>query len=207
MVHDRRIDGEAHVYGNAGALFMNAMTWYDHETGSIWSQPWGRAIIGSYKGVELFLLPSQITTWGNWRSEHPNTLAMINDAGRFGALQGFDPDFVIGLLIAGDSKAFYYRDVAQAGVVNDQLGDIPVFVWAGDNNFHAYIRRVGDQILTFELDVDTLVDVETGSTWDLTRGLATSGPLKGENLQPVPSSSSYDWAWLDFYPETEFYEP
>ena len=207
MVHDRRIDGETQVFGNAGALFMNAMTWYDHETETIWSQPWGRAIIGPRKGVELFLLPSQITTWANWKAEHPNTLAMINDADRFGARQRFDPNFVIGLLIADDAKAFYYRDVAQVGVVNDMLGDIPVFVWAGDNNFHAYIRRVGDRDLTFQLDGQTLVDAETGSTWDLTRGLATSGPLKGESLQPVPSSSSYDWAWLDFYPETEFFEP
>jgi hypothetical protein len=207
MVHDRRIDGETQVFGNAGALFMNAMTWYDHETETIWSQPWGRAIIGPRKGVELFLLPSQITTWANWKAEHPNTLAMINDVDRFGARQRFDPNFVIGLLIADDAKAFYYRDVAQDGLVNDMLGDIPVFVWAGDNNFHAYIRRAGDQDLTFQLDGQTLVDAETGSTWDLTRGLATSGPLKGESLQPVPSSSSYDWAWLDFYPETEFYEP
>jgi hypothetical protein len=207
MVHDRRIDGETQIFGNAGSLFMNAMTWYDHETESIWSQPWGRAIIGPKKGIELFLLPSQITTWASWKAEHPNTLAMINDSDRIGARQRFDPNFVIGLLIAGDAKAFYYRDVAQVGVVNDFLGDLPVFVWAGDNNFHTYLRQVGDNILSFELEGDTLVDVNTGSTWDITRGLATSGPLKGQSLQSVPSLSSYDWAWLDFYPETEFYQP
>ena len=212
MVHDRRIDGETHVFGNAGALFMNAMTWFDHATQSIWSQPWGRAIIGPFKGVELFLLPSQITTWASWKAEHPNTLAMINDVNRVGARQRFDTNFVIGLLVADDAKAFYYDDVAQIGLVNDFLGDIPIFVWAGDDNFHAYIRQVEDQVLTLQLGndefgQDTLVDAETGSTWDLTRGLATSGPLKGQSLQPVPSLSSYDWAWLDFYPEAVFYEP
>jgi hypothetical protein len=207
MVHDRRIDGQEHIFGNAGALFMNAMTWYDHTTESIWSQPWGRAIIGPQKGIELFLLPSQITTWSNWKAEHPNTLAMTNDVGRIGGRQGFDPDFVIGLLVADTSKAFYYRDVAAAGVVNDSLGNIPIFVWAGGNNFHAYVRQVGDRVLNFKLEDGTLMDVETGSIWDLTRGLATTGPLKGESLQPVPSSSSYDWAWADFYPETEFFVP
>jgi len=207
MVHDRRIDGETHIFGNAGALFMNAMTWYDHDTETIWSQPWGRAIIGPYKGVELFLLPSQITTWANWKAEHPNTLAMTNDVDKLGARQRFDTNFVIGLLVADDAKAFYYSDVEQAGLVNDTLGDLPVFVWAAGNNFHAYIRQVGDQVLTLQLEDGALVDTETGSTWDLTRGLATSGPLQGESLQPVPSMSSYDWAWLDFYPETEFYEP
>jgi hypothetical protein len=207
MVHDRRIDGQSHIFGNAGSLFMNAMTWYDHETESIWSQPWGRAIIGPYKGVELFLLPSQITTWASWKAEHPETLAMINDVDKLGARQRFNPNFVIGLLLADDARAFYYLDVTAAGVVNDSLGDIPIFVWAGDNNFHAYVRQVGDQVLNFKLDNGALVDEETGSSWDLTRGLATSGPLKGSSLQPVPSSSSYDWAWLDFYPETGFYEP
>ena len=207
MVHDRRIDGENHVFGNAGSLFMNAMTWYDHTNGSIWSQPWGRAIIGQYKGIELFLLPSQITTWSNWKAEHPYTLAMTNDVNRVGARQRFDSNFVIGLVIEDDAKAYYYTDVARTGVVNDFLGDLPVFIWAGNNNFHAFVSRVGDKTLTFQLDGDTLVDQETGSIWEITRGLATSGPLEGQSLQPVPSLSSYDWAWLDFYPDSEFYRP
>ncbi|KAA3656338.1 MAG: DUF3179 domain-containing protein [Chloroflexi bacterium] len=57
-MHDRRIDGKTAVFGNAGALFQNAMTWYDHDTSSIWSQPWGRAIQGEQKGVELRLAPA-----------------------------------------------------------------------------------------------------------------------------------------------------
>jgi hypothetical protein len=206
MVHDRRIDGEAHTFGNAGGLMMNAMTWWDHETESIWSQPWGRSIDGHYKGVELFLLPSQLTTWGAWKAEHPNTLAMVNGYSSFSPFrQRFDPDFVIGLVLAGEAKAFYYRDVEAGGIVNDFVGQIPVMVWAGDENFHAYVRQVGDQILTFRLEGDRLIDEETGSTWNIGRGLATDGPLKGQGLQGVPSSSSFDWAWEDFYPQTEFY--
>jgi hypothetical protein len=208
MVHDRRIDGEAHTFGNAGGLMMNAMTWWDHETESIWSQPWGRSIDGQYKGVELFLLPSQLTTWGAWKAEHPETLAMINGFGGTFApfLKRFDPDFVIGLVLAEQANAFYFRDVLAAGIVNDYVGQIPVMVWAGDENFHAYIRQVDDQILTFRLEDDRLIDEETGSTWNITRGLATDGPLKGQGLQGVPSSSSFDWAWLDFYPESDVFQ-
>jgi len=206
-VHDRRIDGKAHTFGNAGGLMMNAMTWWDHETESIWSQPWGRAIDGPLKGIELFLLPSQVTTWAAWRAEHPDSLAMINDADRLGFRQKFDPDFVIGLLLDGRAQAYPYRDVEKAGVVNDAIGDIPIFVWAAGGNFHAYIRVANDRVLTFQLVDDVPTDVETGSTWDITRGLATAGPLRGENLQPVPGSTAYDWAWLDFYPDSGFYEP
>ncbi len=186
---------------------MNAMTWYDHETRSIWSQPWGRALEGEQRGVELFLLPSQITTWASWKEEHPNTLVMTNDMSRLSFRQGFDPDFVIALLLADNSKAYYYRDVANETIINDFLGDVPVLVWAANENYHTYVRQVDEQELTFEIEDGELVDMESGSVWDIGLGLAVEGPLKGGSLQPVPSSSAYDWAWLDFYPETEFYVP
>ena len=42
LVHRREVNGETLTFGVQGALFMNAMTWWDHTTGSIWSQPLGR---------------------------------------------------------------------------------------------------------------------------------------------------------------------
>ena len=186
---------------------MNAMTWYDHETQSIWSQPWGRALEGTYKGVELFLLPSQITTWSNWKMEYPHTLAMTSDVDRVGATQRFDPNFVIGIVLDETAKAFYYQDVAEKTIVNDFLGEIPVLVWAADSNYHTFVRQVDDKTLSFESRNGELIDSETGSTWDLSRGLATDGPLTGMSLQSIPSLSSYDWAWSDFYPGSEFYQP
>ena len=43
MVHRRDLNGEVLVFGNQGALWGNAMTWWDHETGTVWSQPLGEA--------------------------------------------------------------------------------------------------------------------------------------------------------------------
>jgi len=187
---------------------MNAMTWYDHETKSRWSQPWGRAIDGKLKGVQLNLLPSQITTWSNWVQENPDTLVMSNDTERLGNLrQDFDPDFVIGLILDKNSKAYYYQDAHSAGVINDQIGDVPILLWVSEQNFHAYIRQVGSQFLDFYIEDEQLKDNQTGSTWNPARGLAVEGELKGQALQPVPSMSSYDWAWEDFYPDSDFYSP
>ncbi len=50
-------------------------------------------------------------------------------------------------------------------------------------------------------------DVETESTWDVSLGLGITGPLEGRALQPIPSLTSFDWAWEDFYPESEIYQP
>ena len=76
MVHRREVDGETLVFGVQGALWGNAMTWWDHQTGSLWSQPIGAAIAGPLKGKELAVLPSSFTSWAAWRSDHPDTTAL-----------------------------------------------------------------------------------------------------------------------------------
>jgi hypothetical protein len=207
-VHDRRIDGEPNTFGNAGGLFMRAMTWFDHETQSIWSQPWGRAIKGPHKNIELFLLPSKVTTWASWRSEHPDTLVMINEVDKLGAgRQGFRASFVIGITLQREAKAYHYSDVEEQGVINDSLGALGIVVWAQGEAYSVHFREVEGRTLTFRADGDQMVDEETGTIWDAARGLAIDGPLEGQVLQPVPSITAYDWAWLDFYPESSFYIP
>ena len=52
-----------------------------------------------------------------------------------------------------------------------------------------------------------MIDAQTGSTWDVTRGIAIAGPLRGEVLQRVPYITAFDWAWEDFFPHTQFYLP
>ena len=161
---------------------------------------------GSFEGVQLNLLPMQLTSWGSWKVEHPETLAMVNDVDQLGGRrQGFSPDHVIGLIPANEAKAYYFDDAIQAGVINDFLGEVPVVIWASGELFHAFVRSAGGVTLTFQVEGQALVDVETGSRWDPNRGMAIDGPLNGEILQPVPSLSSFDWAWKDFYPESEFY--
>lgn len=52
-------------------------------------------LLQQLKGIDLFLLPSQLTTWASWKGEHPNTLVRINDLVllSFNRVR-FDSDFV-----------------------------------------------------------------------------------------------------------------
>ena len=187
---------------------MNAMTWWDHETNSIWSQPWGRAIQGDYKGVELFLFPSQITSWGSWKKEFPSSLVMTNDLELLGSRRPrFNDDFVIGLLIDGHAKAIPFVDARDQGVINDSLGNLPILIWAAEDRFHAYLRIADGETLTFRSENGQLIDNETQSVWNVALGLAIEGPLQGTILQAIPSSSAYNWAWFDFFPESDLYSP
>ncbi|MCH8221838.1 MAG: DUF3179 domain-containing protein [Chloroflexi bacterium] len=213
LVHDRRLDGKVLTFGNEGVLFMNAMTWWDHKTASVWSQPWGTAITGTLKGKSLTQIPFEFTTWQSWLNMHPDTLVIVDERGFEYGPQMITDAFVIGVAIQDQALGFYYKSVEEIGVRNDTLGDFPiaVVVNAETREISVLLRNgIGTpadddveipELLTFEKNADgTLTDIETGSTWDPHRGLALSGPLRGAPIQKIPFQSSFDWAWNDFFP-------
>ncbi len=215
-MHDRRIDGVAHIFGNRGLLFMNAMTWWDHETESIWSQPWGAAIDGPSLGTTLKVLPFQLVTFDSWVAEHPETRVLIDERADLQFVGQIPIDrFVIGVVFGQEATGFYFGSAAQQGVVNDTVGEFPIAVFADaeSRGIDVYLRRLaGDlpggapEAVTFQLTAEgEVIDVETGSLWNIDLGVATAGPLRGTVLQRAPFISSFDWAWEDFYPSAEFW--
>jgi len=205
-VHDRTVNGEPLVLGNAGGLYKNAMTWWDHKTFSIWSQPVGQALAGPLKGTSLRPLPFQLTTWENWREAHPETLVMTNSATRMGRFkQRFSEDFLIGVTVAGSAKAYPYPLAANQTLIQDRLAGIPILVWASDQDYRVFARRLDDQVLDFSWQDGSLVDQRTGSRWDPQLGVAREGAFAGQALQQIPSFSIFASSWDDFYPEGEIY--
>lgn len=125
MVHRREVGGAEVVFGNQGDLWGNAMTWWDHDTGSVWSQPIGEAILGPRTGMQLELVASTLTTWEAWRTEHPATLALDVDGWR----TGFDLASMAVVVDRGTAAAAYpIVRVREVGVVNDVVGGQPVAV-------------------------------------------------------------------------------
>jgi hypothetical protein len=205
-VHDRRIDDETYVFGNHGALWMNAMTWYDHSTYSIWSQPWGRALTGDLEGTQLQLIPFSLVPWGTWRAEHPNTLALKNEG--YAPPETVTDEFVVGLAIGDVARAYPYHVLKRGIIIHDELSGIPLLLHLNPEtrSIHIFVRQLNDgKILDFRVAGENLVDNQTGSVWNPTRGLANDGELSGQALRELPWISSYDWAWLDFYPHSDFY--
>jgi len=49
----------------------------DRESGSYWSQLLARAICGPLENTALEILPSSVTTWGEWRSAHEDTEVLL----------------------------------------------------------------------------------------------------------------------------------
>ena len=197
------------------------MTWWDHQTNSVWSQPWGTALFGGLEGRSLTQIPSSVVPWGTWLGEHPNTTVLeseqpIDDV-RYRP-QTFSQDFVIGVALLDDAQAFRYSVASSEEVINDMVAGFPVgiFVNPATRGIHVYLREPAGQakdetvelpeVLTFsKAGLDQVVDAETGSTWDTVLGAATGGPLRGALLQQLPFQSAWDWAWEFFFPQTTFY--
>ena len=201
MVHRRELDGEPLVLGNQGALWGNAMTWWDHDTGSIWSQPLGEAIAGPHKGQRLELYPVTLTKWDAWLDSHPQTLALDVP----GRSTNFDLEqMAIVVDLGTDSAAYVVRPLREVGVINDTVADVDIAVVidpADDQRWAVFSRQLDSSVAELQLTDEGLVDTNSGTVFDPFLGLGLSGPLAEQSLGRLPGFTSFRSDYLTFFPE------
>ena len=201
MVHRRSLGTTTVVFGNHGALWGNAMTWFDHDTGSIWSQPIGEAIVGPLKGTTLDLLPSTLTRWYEWRRLHPETLALDAPGGS----SGFDLRQMSIIVVFGDDSVAY-PVVDLSVVANDTISGAPIAVVLEplDKESWTVFSRTLDDNTIVELaytDSGDLIDSVSGTTFHPSRGTGIAGPLSDQVLGQLPAFTSFTRDYFTFYPE------
>ena len=129
-------------------LWRDALVMYDRATKSLWSQVNGAAVAGPEKGKRLLELPSELTTWGDWKRTHPDTLVLMKpplagspykdyfvDAERIGVRGSTNPDrrlpgkeLVIGLEHNGRFAAVPLSLVEKRQRVEAQALGIPLVI-------------------------------------------------------------------------------
>ncbi len=206
MVHRREIDGREVVFGNQGALWGNAMTWWDHDTGSIWSQPIGEAIAGPRTGATIDLLPSTLTTWAAWKAEYPQTQALDIDAWQ----TGFElEDMSVVIDLGTDSAAYWIPALREVGVVNDIVAGIEIAVTidpADEQRWAAFSRRLDDEVVELAPTTDGLLDTRSGTVFSPFTGVGMSGPLADQSLDKLPAFTSFPDDYWTFFPDGRFWE-
>lgn len=201
MAHARVLDGEVLVFGNQGHLWHNAMTWYDHGTGSIWSQPLGEAILGPLKGARLDLVPSTLTSWESWLEDHPDTLA-LDAPGQPSSYRLSDMVLVVEL--DDEAVAYPFEDLRTVEVVNDIVYDTAIAVVVDPDDlgsWSVFARKVDGQIVTLEVVDGELVDQETGTVWDRTRGSGLEGQDAEMVLPLLPGFTVFPEDFKSFWPD------
>jgi len=156
IVFDRRIDGEVHEFGVSGFLRHSDMIMFDRKTESLWQQFTGEAVVGSYTGKELTVLPSQIISYEQFKDAYPNGEVLSRETGHrrsYGQnpYAGYDDidstpflmgeieddrlkpmQKVVGLRIKGTQKAYPYAITEKENVINDTVGEEPVVIFHVD---------------------------------------------------------------------------
>lgn len=205
MVHRRELNGQVLVFGNQGALWGNAMTWFDHDTGTVWSQPLGEAIVGERKGARLELMAVQLSSWGTWRETHPQTLAL--DAPARNARFRLETMSIV-VDFKTEVGVYSVSALSNQGPANDIVAGVPIAVVLdpeAEDRWVVFVRSIGDQVLTLDREGDRIVDRETGTVWDVTNGRALEGPLKGEFLAILPSFTAFESDARTFWPDARYW--
>jgi hypothetical protein len=233
VVFDRRVEGRELDFGNTSALFESDLVMLDRQTGSYWWQVPGEAIVGTLTGTRLDPLPSTMATWPEWLAVHPETLVLAPPDGnieryladRFGSYEGFldegnfgfpvgegsrDPrlpasELVVGVELEGIHRVYPIESLGDA-TVNDSIGGIPVVLFSTSGPAGALFSPVvGDRTLTFQILGDEFRDDQTGSTWNL-GGLAVAGDLDGTQLTPIPTRTTFWFAYVGAFPQAEVWQ-
>ncbi len=229
-MYAREIDGVEYTFGVSGKLIRNVLVMYDRQTDSLWSQLLGEAVEGEMIGTKLEFLPSWMMTWEEWKAQHPDTVAL--EKGYYGARDPYQrgyyesptagvigetffddrlyvKEFVVGVELGDTPVAYPFSVLNDEPVINDTVGGVPLVVVFDDGAASAavYRRTAGDETLTFDPGPDSfqLVDRETGTVWNGLDGRALEGPLAGETLTRIKSTTSFWFGWKDFHPDTLVY--
>jgi len=216
-IFEPSVNGTPESFRLVGMDHFNAM-FEDKTTKTWWRQASGEAIAGPLKGTLLPELPSQQTTLKQWLALYPNSKVMqpdstfieeytdLNDYDfgiergnltRTDTLSWQDKSWVVGLELAGSSKAIDWNLLKEKRIVNITLAGRPIVVaLASDNQSFFALERPSDK--PFTLENDSLVG--ENKKYNL---LGYSAGNNNLPLKPVKAYQEFWHSWRTFHPDTE----
>lgn len=227
IVYAREVNGRLLSFGVSGMLYRDALVMYDRETGSLWSQIDGRALKGPLEGAKLQAVPAVHALWEDWRAMYPQSQVLkkgwgetrsayerYNRGSELGIFGRRNPDSrlpgktsLLGIEVAGAAMVFPITALRKVDVAQAVVGTTPVVVVAAKGlPIVAFDRRVDGRVLNLTLspkEPRVLRDTETGTIWQISDGLALSGPLEGRRLTRMVAHTAFWFGWYAFYPQSE----
>jgi hypothetical protein len=192
MAFDANINGKASEFGVSGLLYNSDVLLYDRQTNSLWSQILSQAISGKMKGQKLSLLNLENTTWVDWKNKHPNSLVLSQDTGHNrdysrSPYVGYDKSQAIYFPIKKTDKRYHPKEWV-LGVKYKGITKAYPFseLSQTDGKIHDLIQNTSITI-TFDAQHQSAI-------------------VNNSQGQVIPSTVSYWFAWMAFYPESMVYK-
>ncbi len=83
VLYDATAGDRTFQFGSSGFLFRSNKLMYDRETNTLWNQLTGEPVIGklAVSKLKLKTLPVVLTSWGEWKRQHPDTKVLDVNTG------------------------------------------------------------------------------------------------------------------------------
>ena len=211
---------EPFTFGSSGFLYQSNKLMYDRQTDSLWNQFTGEPVSGKLRGsgIELKIRPVVITSWAQWKKDHPATKVLDLKTGfrrDYGSGVVYNDYFaspnlmfpalgdeartlkekeqIFGLRLEGGTKAWPLDAFKGGRILNDHVGRTNV-VLIGDADTRT-VRAYERKNLEFDQDLGTTGEPD----WTLTEDHLTSP--NGKKLDRLPGHIAYWFAWAGYLGE------
>lgn len=203
----------------------------DEATGSWWQQISGQAVAGPLKGRRLTRVFHDEVAFRLWLREHPETRVLVPaaDTAWISFSRNWEKEtatlpvatrvrlsdslpkrtLVLGLELDGESKAWTMRALEKQLLIIDRVGGRTVALVLGEDgkSVRAFEPRIDSafvELFVVPGSSPLLLQDGQGNTWDWS-GMATSGPLAGRKLEPLPVIKDYWFDWKTYHPRSSVY--
>ena len=222
-MYQTKFEGKHHELGTSGFLYRSNKLMYDHETESMWSTLKGEPVVGKLidKGIKLKRRHVVTTTWGKWKSLHPDTTVLSLDTGHrrdYGEGVAYNSYFATDELmfqvpktddrLLNKAEVFALRNAdEQVAISIDFLKKKPVhyesvgkqkIVILADSGGASRAYEAGDVAFKEFDGVTTATDSE-GNKWKVAEDKVSFGD---KSLIRVPSHRAFWFGWQSQFPET-----
>ncbi|MBH0231717.1 DUF3179 domain-containing protein [Halobacillus yeomjeoni] len=159
IVFDRQIKNRTFEFGTSGLLVNSDLVMYDRTTETLWQQLTGEAIVGDLVGEKLKMLNSNLVSFNDFTSAHPDGKILSRVTGydrKYGhnPYPGYDGrqesyfqtgqdlgrlpamERVVSISMNGIDRAYPYSLLKEKKVVNDKIGnqEVVIFYKKGTNS-------------------------------------------------------------------------
>jgi len=192
IVFSAKVKNLSRQFAVSGLLYNNDVLLYDRESESLWSQIRMQAISGSLKGQKLESLPSNHTSWKDWRRRFPNTLVLSTKTGHKrnynrSPYTGYEKGKEIYFPLTLRSERYHPKERVLGTTVNGINKAYP-FVELAKSNQSTIQDKVGGKTLQIKFDIEN-----------------RDGSVTSDGIT-LPSINSYWFAWYAFHSDTVVYK-
>ncbi len=226
--HPSRTGERPFTFGSSGLLYRSNKLMYDRPTNSLWNQLTGEPVAGrlAQSGIHLERLPVVVTTWGEWKSEHPNTLVLDPEKTGFDRNYEKSPyedyfasketmfpvwlkndrlsmkEVVFALIVDGRPKAYPIDVLKRETLIHDEVGGRKIVLVTHPQSGATRAYMSSAKRFT-NSGRGRLVEEGNGAVWKVEEESLVAET--GETLPRIAGHNAFWFGWFAFFPTTEIY--